>query len=133
MNASPLRAGIIDTDLLRAMHRATNAAIEFATNLARDAGLRASAYSLMVLTAECRDDTDRELLTLLLEHSTIYPVSVHISRRALALLEAQPAPAALSVDAALVAATALVHKLPVYTANPGRYANLHGLAAIQPY
>jgi hypothetical protein len=28
---------------------------------------------------------------------------------------------------------ALVHKLPVYTANPGRYANLPGLAAIQPY
>jgi predicted nucleic acid-binding protein len=34
---------------------------------------------------------------------------------------------------ALVAATALAHKLPLYTLDPNRFAAVPGLSAISPY
>lgn len=133
MNGVPLRVGLLATGPLREMHRATDAAIEFAHDLARAVGLRVSAASIMVLTIECRDSTERELLALLLEYGTVYHVSAAVSRRALALLESLPAPAALPFNDALVAATALTNKIPLYTLDPARFAAVTGLTALRPY
>lgn len=133
MNAIPLVPGLLDTDVLRDLHLAKNDAILFSQQLLRTTMLQYSAASVFAVMADCVDANERELLRLLVEPNEVHQIPAPISRRALAILKEQPAPSALSVDAALVAATALVHKLPVYTTNPGWYANLSGLAALQPY
>jgi predicted nucleic acid-binding protein len=133
MNPLPLVPGLLDTDILRDLHLATKSATDFSERMLPVSLLRFSAVSVLVVACACKDADERELLRLLIAPNRVLQLTAPISRRALAILKELPAPAALSADAALVAATALVHKLPVYTANPGRYANLHGLAAIQPY
>lgn len=133
MTPLPLVPGLLDTDVLRDLHRATKPATDFAERMIPVSLLQFSAASVLAVLAECIDANERELLRLLVEPNEVLQITAPISRRALAILKDQPAPSALSTDAALVAATALVHKLPVYTANPARYANLAGLAAIQPY
>lgn len=133
MNAIPLVPGLLDTDILRDLHLGKNNAITFSKQLLLTSMLHYSAASVLAVMSICIDANERELLRLLVEPNEVLQITAPISRRALAILKELPAPAALSADAALVAATALVHKLPVYTANPGRYANLAGLVAIQPY
>jgi predicted nucleic acid-binding protein len=133
MTPLPLVPGLLDTEILRDLHRATNPATDFAERLMPVSLLKFSTASVLAVMSICIDANERELLRLLVEPSEVLQITAPISRRALAILNAQPAPSALSVDAALVAATALVHKLPVCTANSGRFANLSDLAAIQPY
>jgi predicted nucleic acid-binding protein len=58
---------------------------------------------------------------------------VRIVRRAYHLLDSHPPPAPLTADDAIVAATALIRKLPLYTLDPGRFAAVPGLTAARPY
>jgi len=49
------------------------------------------------------------------------------------LLEVLPPPDPLAADDAIIAATAIEQSLPLYTLDPARFANVSGLATLQPY
>ena len=65
--------------------------------------------------------------------SRVYSITARISRRAFEILGRQSPPAGLTADDALVAATALDCKLPLYTLDPGRFSAVAGLTVLRPY
>jgi predicted nucleic acid-binding protein len=56
-----------------------------------------------------------------------------ILRRAFQILDSVYSPSPLSPADAIIAATALIHKLPLYTLDPGRFGIVPGLNCIPPY
>ncbi len=127
------RAGLLDTRLLLEIHSGLPDAINFGTDLVRVTPLQVSAFSVMVVVAGCQEAADVALLQRLLRSNTVHPITARISRRALRLLESLQPPSPLTADDVIVAATARVHKLPLYTLNPARFAVVTGLTTIQPY
>lgn len=64
---------------------------------------------------------------------TVYSHTARIVRRAQAILEALTPPSPLTADDAIVAATAVEHKLTLYTLDAARFAGVAGLTALPPY
>jgi predicted nucleic acid-binding protein len=92
-----------------------------------------SQISAMTLIADAKDSRERRGLGMFFSWCVIYPVTAHTIRRAQSLLENLQPPTGLTANDAVVAATALAHKLPLYTLDPGRFAQVAGLSAISPY
>lgn len=65
-----------------------------------------------------------------LENSFVFPLGVKVSERAEWVVMGLPIPTELTADDALVAATALIHDLPVYSLDPDRYSAVPGLTAL---
>jgi predicted nucleic acid-binding protein len=87
----------------------------------------------MALLANCQDALDLAGVRAFLSVAIVYPIVASISRRALRILDQLAPPSGLTADDALVAATALAHKLPLYTLDPARFAAVPGLSALPPY
>jgi predicted nucleic acid-binding protein len=65
--------------------------------------------------------------------SNVIEISASISKRAAALMDALPPPCPLTPGDAIVAATAIELKLPLYTLDPARFAAVPKLTTVKPY
>jgi predicted nucleic acid-binding protein len=125
-----MTAGLLDTDVLVAYREASETAVAF-VEAARTAGtLRLSQASALALYAWCRDDSARDAVRAFLSPATVHPVSTDISRRSFKIMSALPPPPRLSPIDVMVAATALIEKLPLYSLDPERYAGVPGLTVL---
>lgn len=88
-----------------------------------------TATALEVL-ARSTDDNDRTRRFGFLENSAVIPLKADVAKRAEQVALNLQVPTRLTADDLLVAATALIHKLPVYSLDPGRYAAVPGLTAL---
>lgn len=92
-----------------------------------------SALTVLKMLAESQGTLERRSTEVFCTLSTIHEISVHVSRHAQFILESVPPPSQLTPDDALIAATALIHKLPLYTLDPTKFGIVPGLTAVQPY
>ena len=132
VNGQPSRA-LLDTDLLRAYRRADPAAMAFLSRRSPLVRPEISQLSALCLLADTPDARARVGLAMFLSSCIIYPLNALTARRAHRLLDTLPAPSALTANDAIIAATALRHKLPLYTLDPGRFAGVAGLSTLPPY
>jgi predicted nucleic acid-binding protein len=130
-----LRKGLVDTPILVDSRAGEPAAVQFMMDLLHRTGLiNLSQLSGLVMLARCQTTAERDqLLHGFLRNSRVHAVSAQISHRAFRIMSRVPSPSPLSADDAVVAATAVVHKLPLYTLDPARFAAVPGLAVLQPY
>ena len=91
---------------------------------------RAGDEPALSFTSRCADDADRHQLLKFLTDSNVVPASAKAGQRAERLMKTIPLPTRLTADDALVAATALRLKLPLYSLDPDRYAGVRGLTAL---
>ena len=92
-----------------------------------------SQVSALVLLAWAQTAAERIGVDAFLLTADVRPLTARIARRARAILEGLATPSPLTADDALVAATAVEHKLPLYSLDPARYATVPGLTALRPY
>jgi predicted nucleic acid-binding protein len=134
MITSPTTRGLIDTPVLIAYREGWPDAVGFITDL-RQAGIlvEVSQLSVMALLAWCRDAADRGAVDIFFGSAQIHLLTAKIMRRAQLTMETTTPPSPLTPDDAIVAATAIDHKLPLYTLDPARFAGVAGLSVHQPY
>jgi predicted nucleic acid-binding protein len=114
--------GLIDTDIIIVSgHRIPPAA--FINAIALRDGVHLSVVSAM----ELRD------LKRVLAAFTVVQITAEVSRRAQALIESYTLSHGLDLPDALIAATALVADLPLYTRNARHYRMIPDLKLLQPY
>jgi predicted nucleic acid-binding protein len=131
-SASP-RRGLIDTPIVIEIRAGQPDAHRFAVDLLRSAAIEMSELSAMILLARCQDAADLQRELAFLGNSRVHRITARISQRAFRILESLPPPCALTADDAIVAATAIEQKLPLYALDPARFAAVPGLTAIRPY
>jgi predicted nucleic acid-binding protein len=73
-----------------------------------------------------RDEYAREGVLAFLSPAIVHPVATRVSRRAFDVMTQLPTPSALTPIDGLVAATAVILKLPLYALDSGRYAAVPG-------
>jgi predicted nucleic acid-binding protein len=129
-NALPAEA-LFDTPLLLAFRAGDDAAYFFTDNWVTERGLvPMSASSVLAILAECDDADDRVRQVKFVKNSKVVSLTAEVAKRAERLLRSLPLPTTLTADDALVAATALIHKLPLYSLDPDRYAAVAGLTSL---
>lgn len=134
MTPAPVVRALLDSPIVIEYRDALPAAVQLFAEIRRTRFPEFSAITAMILIGRCQDAADRiGIVQFFLPISTVHPLNLKVSRRAHSLLEAIPPPCGLTADDAIVAATALEHKLPVYTLDPARFAGVAGLAALRPY
>jgi predicted nucleic acid-binding protein len=133
VSSGPLLRGLIDTPVLLAVRRGDPDAFAFATDFRRHHQIEVSEVTAMVLLTICRDAAELHGELTFLGSCRVHRVTSPVSRRAFRILEALPPPSPLSADDAIVAATAVENKLPLYTLDPPRYTGVAGLTVLQPY
>lgn len=125
-------SAVFDFPLVRAYQDSDARAITFFTSwvgASRPIGI--GIVSALDLLARSRDDRDRTDWVFFLDNITVViPLTDAAVARADRLLRATPPPCGLSADDALVAATAIVRKLPLYSLDPDRYAGVAGLTVL---
>jgi predicted nucleic acid-binding protein len=130
----PLVRGLLDTPLLLGIRAGDPDPLVFAADmLAAHLPFELSRQSALVIAAWCPTPWDRSQFRSFLRSATVYSLTARIADRAFHLLDRLPPPAPLSADDAIVAPTALIHKLPLYTLDPARFAAVPGLTAVRPY
>ena len=133
MSSGPPARGVIDTPLLVLILGGDPAASRFALDMLRYHLLETSQFSAMVAIAASQDAGELQVRLRILGRNLVHRVTANISRRAFRILEQRPPPCGLTADDAVVAATAVEHKLPLYTLDPARFAAVPGLTATRPY
>ncbi|MBX9584855.1 MAG: PIN domain-containing protein [Gemmataceae bacterium] len=133
MSTAPPERGLVDTGLLVAMRRGDADAHRFAIELLRTTGIEVSELSAMTVLAGCVSPDELTRNVGFLGNCLVRRITAPISRRAYLLLTRQIPPSPLTAGDAVVAATALICKLPLYTLDPGRFAAVPGLTALRPY
>lgn len=133
MTPNPPARGLLDTPILLAMRRGDLDAHAFGVDLLVAHGLDVGELSGMALLAASSTVAAHGRNVGFLSSIRVHPISAPISRRAFQLLVRLPHPAGLSADEAVIAATALNHKLPLYTLDPAKFAAVPGLTATRPY
>lgn len=133
MTPTPPARGLMDTPILSAMRRGDLDAHAFGVDLLVAHGLDVSELSGMALLAASSTAAAHGRNIGFLGAIRVHPITAPISRRAFQLLVRLPPPAGLTADDAIIAATALAHKLPLYTLDPAKFAAVPGLSATRPY
>lgn len=133
MNSVTLPRGLIDTQVLIEMRAGLADAHRFAIALMRSARIELSELSAMVLVAWCPTPVALQKELSFLGNSVLHRITARISQRAFRIIEGFPPPCGLTADDAIVAATAIEHRLPLYTLDPARFAPVSGLNALRPY
>lgn len=133
MTPLPQAPGLMDTPILLAMRRGELDAHAFGFDLLRAHGLDVGELSAMALLATSGTAAAHGRNVGFPGFTRVHRIKAPISQRAYRLLVRLPPPSALTADDAIIAATALVHKLPVYTTDPARYAGVPGLTCLRPY
>ena len=92
-----------------------------------------SQITALKVLEHARDLWELDSAKVYLSISRVHPLNARVADLAQRLLELIPPPSPLSPDDTIVAATALIHKLPLYTLHPARFGIVPGLNTIQPY
>ena len=87
----------------------------------------------MELVAGCRDAADLRQIQQFLRQVTSLPISASISQAAHQLMESFSLSHGLQIPDALIAATALEHRLTLYTKNRRHFQMIPGLTVHRPY
>jgi predicted nucleic acid-binding protein len=133
VNPAPIVRGLLDTPVVVDYREARPEAMQLFADIRTTRFPEFSQITAMVLLARCQDAADILGVQTFLKISTVHSITARITRRAQAILESLPPPSPLTADDALVAATALEQKLPLYTLDPPRFAGVAGLTALPPY
>lgn len=133
MTPAPVIRAVLDTQVVIDYREAVPAAVRLFAEIRRTRFPEFSEVTALHVIARCTDAAEANGIQNFLGISTVHPISVWVSRRARAILDSHPLPIPLTADDALVAVTALIHKLPLYTLDPPRFAAVPGLSAIRPY
>lgn len=124
---------MIDTPVLIAYRNGEPDAVAFFASMRQIGRPDCSQITALALIAWCQDALDLSVVQNFLTLLDVHAITAHTMRRAQRLLGSLPPPCGLTPDDAIIAATAIEHSLPLYTLDPARFANLPGLATIQPY
>lgn len=126
-------AGLTDTDIIIDGARGYAPAIQFLSGLYRSDGVHISIISAMELIGGCRDAAALSRTDQLLRRVNILPVTDAVSQTAYHLMHAFFLSHGLLIPDALIAATALVHGMPLHTKNVRHFQMIPGLTLIRPY
>lgn len=130
----PIVRGLIDTPILIEYRDGLPDPLQFITAI-RQSGLRPefSQLSTLAMLVWCQDQGERIGVATFLATALVHPLNAKVASRSQRILEALPPPSALTADDAIVAATAVEHKLALYTLDPPKFAAVAGLTTIKPY
>ena len=133
MTLPPVARGVIDTPILVLYREGDPAAAQFIQTLRAVVLPDISQWSMLFLYTWAQSASDQNAVRSTCALSRVHEISAPISKRAAALMDKLPSPSGLTAGDAIVAATALELKLPLYTLDPNRFAAVPRLTAIQPY
>ncbi|HYH68387.1 MAG TPA: PIN domain-containing protein [Urbifossiella sp.] len=119
--------GLLDTDILIAYRETDDAAVAFVQRVRETENPQVSQASVLALLAWCPDADDRIRVDAFLSPVKIHTLSASVSHKAVSLMRGLPAPSRITPIDGLVAATAVLLKLPLYALAPERYAGVPGL------
>lgn len=126
-------AGLTDTDILIDAARGVAAAISFLNAQRTASGLYVSIISPMELVAGCSNKTELAQVQQFLQRVTIVPISAAASQVAYQLMESFFLSHGLLIPDALIAATALEHRLMLHTKNVRHFQMIPRLRVLRPY
>src|SRR5437016_508987 len=119
--SSPPQPGIIDTGVFLAWLTGSMKAIDFLTVMNRVSRPQLSQFSAMEIVSFARDQAEHANVRQFLTGCKVHPLNAIVVRRANRILDQLTPPIRLTASDHLIAATALIHKLPLYTLDPGRF------------
>lgn len=126
-------AGLTDTDILIDAARGVADAISFLNAQQTASGLYVSIISPMELVAGCSNKTELAQVQQFLQRVTIVPISTAASQVAYQLMESFFLSHGLLIPDALIAATALEHRLILHTKNVRHFRMIPNLSVLRPY
>ncbi|MCE9564529.1 MAG: hypothetical protein K8U57_21025 [Planctomycetes bacterium] len=135
MEASPptISRGLIDTPILLAYRTGEPNSLDFLTAIRLLGDPEFSELSAIALICNCLNPAELVSLDWFFYAAISYSVTARISQRAYRIVHRLTPPCGLTADDAIVAATAIEHKLPLYALNPNRFATVPGLTVLLPY
>ena len=125
--------GLIDSNIVIDDARGLAAATAFLATVVAREPLTFSVVTAMELMRGCRDARALAQIRQLLSVSSIIQIDPLISEAAYDLVERFTLSHRLDIPDALIAATALVLGMPLYTRNVRDFAMIPGLAVVRPY
>jgi predicted nucleic acid-binding protein len=125
--------GLIDPDVLIDATRGVAQAVSFLAAQRSAGGIHISLISSMELAVGCRNAAELAQLRRFLRRVTVIPVTAPVSQTALDLIETFYLSHGLLIPDALIAATALEHRLPLFTRNTRHFHTIPQLTLIRPY
>jgi predicted nucleic acid-binding protein len=132
-NTALITRGLIDTPVLIDYRSGEPNTVAFMAAIRTIGRPQFSELSAMVLITNCADAAELVNLRWFFHGSDTYRITARISERAFNILDRLPPPCGLTADDAIVAATAVEHKLPLYTLDSARFAAIAALTALRPY
>jgi predicted nucleic acid-binding protein len=126
-------AELLDSTVLIDLTRGSTEAAQFLDHEVSGGVLLISVVSAMELLVGCRDQLEANRARKTLNRFSILQLTPAISEQAYALIEEFAKSHGLIIPDALIAATALVENLPLYTHNERHFAMIAGLTVLRPY
>ena len=133
MGTAGTPTGLTDTDILIDVSRGFPDAVAFLSQLHATSGVCTSIISAMELVAGCRHKTELTNVQNFLGKLVLLPVDGSISQTAYTLMESYFLSHGLVIPDALIAATALEHRLTLYTKNTRHFQMISSLLIVRPY
>ncbi|MBI2634059.1 type II toxin-antitoxin system VapC family toxin [Candidatus Peregrinibacteria bacterium] len=123
---------LFDTDILIDYLRLHKPAILLLDKLKKEE--RHIAYiTQFELIKGCKKKIQEQRIHFFLKHFTILPMDGKLSKKALGLYKVCRWGAHVDIPDTFIAATALIHKLPLFTRNIKHYRNIPDLVFEKPY
>jgi predicted nucleic acid-binding protein len=131
--SAPIARGLLDTQIVLDYRAGWPDPVAFFASI-RSRGIpEFSQITAMFVFTDCRDQWEIDSAKVFLRLSKIHAIDKRVVDRAQKLLESLTPPSPLTPDDALIAATAILHKLPLYTLDPAKLGIVSGLTVLQPY
>lgn len=124
--------GLIDTDILIDFLRGFDLADQFLNNQ-KHRGLLVSDITAMELIKGCHNFMEIKKVERFLESFQIIPLSPDISQKARDMMTQFAVSHGLAIPDALIAATAMVYNLNLFTKNIRHFQMIPELISIRPY
>jgi hypothetical protein len=125
--------GLIDTDIVDDAARQVPEAIVFLALQRATGGIRVSMITAMELVSGCRNALELARLQQFAAQLTFMPVTAAASQKGYDLMQSFFLSHGLLIPDALIAATALVCQLPLYTRNMRHFRMIPALVVATPY
>jgi len=131
--AASSAAGLTDTDILIDTARGVPDAAAFLTTQQAAGGVHISIISAMELVAGCRNGAELAQVQQFLQQVTVLSISPTASQTAYQLMISFFLSHGLLIPDALIAATALEHRLTLHTKNVRHFQMIPTLTIVRPY
>lgn len=118
---------LVDTDILVDVGHGLPAAVDFLEQVLRGGEAAISVITQMELLVGCRTKREQRAVQRFVIYFEIIPIEARICKEAVSLLERYRLSHGLLIPDALIAATALVHGLPLVSGNIRDYQFIEGL------